>query len=409
MRILIVNTYYYPEIVGGAEYSVKKLAEELKAQGNDVFVLCTGDQNYAEFIDGVKIIRFKPFTPSRKSVGHDLNAFTKLFRRFTDIYNIFNRKSLKKIIDNINPDVIHTNGLYSITPIIWKIAHENNIRVVHTLRDYYLICPLVDYSCEKSKHKCKYKNNLCKLHKHINRINSKYVDCVTAPSLITLNKVCNQNFFVDSKKIVIPNAIDYNQNSVERLYSDKVSQRNKFEIKFIYLGTLSEKKGIKWLLDSFNQFSLKNINVKLYIAGKGELENFIRKNKDNRIEFLGFLNEDKLNTVLKNMDVLICPSLWDEPFGRVVLDAYKNAMPVISSNRGALPSLVKNGKTGRVVKANDIDDLLAAMKYYCIDIEHINKDAWNAINELSKYSLSEQAKTFLGEAYYRGELKDEKS
>ena len=38
MRILLVNTYYSPEIYGGAEYSVKKLAEELKRQGNTVKV-----------------------------------------------------------------------------------------------------------------------------------------------------------------------------------------------------------------------------------------------------------------------------------------------------------------------------------------------------------------------------------
>ena len=44
--------------------------------------------------------------------------------------------------------------------------------------------------------------------------------------------------------------------------------------------------------------------------------------------------------ILKECDVLLCPSQWQEPFGRVVLDAYKHAMPVICSDQGALPSLV---------------------------------------------------------------------
>ena len=64
--------------------------------------------------------------------------------------------------------------------------------------------------------------------------------------------------------------------------------------------------------------------------------------KDNRIEFVGFLNEQQVSQLLQSADVLLCPSLWEEPFGRVVLDAYKNAMPVICSNMGALPELVED-------------------------------------------------------------------
>ena len=57
MKILLVNTYYYPEIYGGAEYSVKKLAEELKQQGHTVKVLCTGSEAKREVIDGIDVIR----------------------------------------------------------------------------------------------------------------------------------------------------------------------------------------------------------------------------------------------------------------------------------------------------------------------------------------------------------------
>ena len=57
MKILLVNTYYYPEIYGGAEYCVKKLAEELKQQGHTVKVLCTGCEANREVIDGIDVIR----------------------------------------------------------------------------------------------------------------------------------------------------------------------------------------------------------------------------------------------------------------------------------------------------------------------------------------------------------------
>ncbi len=80
MKILLVNTYYYPEIYGGAEYSVKKLAEELKQQGHTVKVLCTGSEqmlpshsSHARFGGKagtvVKII-FVPFIYRRRSCAY---------------------------------------------------------------------------------------------------------------------------------------------------------------------------------------------------------------------------------------------------------------------------------------------------------------------------------------------------
>ena len=59
MRIMVINTYYYPEIVGGAEYSVKKLSEKLVQEGHTVRVLCTGKENSKEIIDGVEVVRIK--------------------------------------------------------------------------------------------------------------------------------------------------------------------------------------------------------------------------------------------------------------------------------------------------------------------------------------------------------------
>ena len=59
MKILLVNTFYYPEVKGGAEYSVKKLAEALQADGNEIIVLASGDADNDEIVDGIKVFRRK--------------------------------------------------------------------------------------------------------------------------------------------------------------------------------------------------------------------------------------------------------------------------------------------------------------------------------------------------------------
>ena len=131
-------------------------------------------------------------------------------------------------IDRFAPDVINTNNLYGITPIVWKIAKKKKIRLVHTIRDYYLMCPLVAMSCKKTNgEKCVHPGLGCQLHRNLNRIYSKYVDCVTAPSALTLNVLLDDGFFKNSEKKVIANATDFDIDAVKKILSVRVAEVDK--------------------------------------------------------------------------------------------------------------------------------------------------------------------------------------
>ena len=392
MKVLIINSFYAPDIRGGAEYSVKKLAEGLQIRGHIVRVLCTGDFDKEEIIDGIEIVRFRPYGAHKEKNIQDVPRWRRLLGHLLDIWNIGNLKRLSQEIDRFAPDVINTNNLYGITPIVWKIAKKKKIRLVHTIRDYYLMCPLVAMSCKKTNgEKCVHPGLGCQLHRNLNRIHSKYVDCVTAPSALTLNVLLDDGFFKNSEKKVIANATDFDIDAVKKILSVRVAEVDKRQgVSFVYLGTLSEQKGIRWMIDSFK--AVENKACKLYIAGKGDLQNYVieETKKDNRIEFVGFLNEQQVSQLLQSADVLLCPSLWEEPFGRVVLDAYKNAMPVICSNMGALPELVEDGQTGFVVEARNLEQIKDRMTYYIKDKKRIIRHAENGVNQLEKYTIEHQ-------------------
>lgn len=403
MRIMIVHSYYAPEIYGGAEYSVKKLAETLQEQGHIVRVICSGEKNILEKIDGVEVQRLKLKTLYRASDVGGAPRWKRLLSHIIGIWNLGNIGILDAAVKDFLPDVVHTNCLYGITPVIWKVAQQNSVRVVHTLRDYHLMCPLVALSCKiTGGKKCTRSQIGCKLHRVMNRMHSSYVDCVTAPSRCTLDVLLNAHFFKKSEQVVIPNAIDFATEKVQELLEyRRIQLPIKNTIVFVYLGTLSEQKGIRWMLKAF-QLLPKEIRSELIIAGKGELENIVKQacTTDPRVQYVGFLSEREVNQLMKKCDVLICPSLWDEPFGRVVLDAYKNGMPVISSDRGALPELVKNEMTGFIVRAEDVNLLSGAMMRFIDDRSLILSFGENALDELYKYSLSNQARAF--ERIYSG-------
>lgn len=394
MRILIVNTYYYPEIVGGAEYSVKKLAEKLTKEGHDVRVLCTGKEYVKEIIDNVEVVRFKDGVVVKVDEAHKANAFVKLHRWIQELWCLANKKILEKELDSFKPDVIHTNGLYDISPIIWKLAKARNIRVVHTLRDYFLMCPRVSLTCARTSVTCKKPASICKIYRSINRKHSRFVDVVTAPSEIVLNTFKSNGFFKDSFHKAIPNATEYDKEEVQNIIE---TRRNKPSLapKFVFLGSLIQVKGIEWLIESFRK--LESPDIELYIAGKGVLEEYVKESvkSDSRIHYVGFLNQDEISSLLKKTDVLIAPSLWEEPFGRIVLDAYKHAMPVIVSNQGALPMLVDSGKTGIVADAAAKDSLRKAMNYFIENPETIAIYSKYCAKKLEQYSLDVQYQKFM--------------
>ena len=363
MRIMVINTYYYPEIVGGAEYSVKKLSEKLVQEGHTVRVLCTGKENSKEIIDGVEVVRIKDGVVVKTADAPNANAFVKLHRWLQELWCVANKGILEREIDDFNPEVIHTNGLYDISPIVWKIAKRRGIRVVHTLRDYFLMCPRVSLTCSHSSGTCQKPTFVCKLYRSVNRNSSKYVDVVTAPSAIVLNTLKSDGYFKESLGKVVPNATEFDEESVLKI-CQKRQEISYSAPQFVFLGSLIQVKGIQWLIESFR--SLENPDVKLYIAGKGKLEEYVKSaaKQDSRIQFVGFLGEKEVSELLEKTDVLIAPSIWEEPFGRIVLDAYKHAMPVIVSDCGALPTLVEEGRTGLVVNSKESDSLENAMRYF---------------------------------------------
>ena len=115
------------------------------------------------------------------------------------------------------------------------------------------MCPLVAMSCKKTNgEKCVHPGLGCQLHRNLNRIHSKYVDCVTAPSALTLNVLLDDGFFKNSEKKVIANATDFDIDAVKKILSVRVAEVDKRQgVSFVYLGTLSEQKGIRWMIDSF--------------------------------------------------------------------------------------------------------------------------------------------------------------
>jgi glycosyltransferase involved in cell wall biosynthesis len=112
----------------------------------------------------------------------------------------------------------------------------------------------------------------------------------------------------------------------------------------LFLGRLSQEKGLTQLLKAWQL--VKTSGAKLVIAGTGpeeaSLRDYVARNRFDNIELRGFVPIEEQPQLWRGAAALIVPSIWEEPFGLVVLEAWAHYRPALVSNRGALPEIVRH-------------------------------------------------------------------
>lgn len=349
MKILFINTLYPPNVIGGAEISVKFLAESMVKLGHEVTVLSLSPQYQKKinWIHGVKVY----FIPLR-NIYWPFNNSSLLARsiwNFIDICNPLMGETVKQIIKIEKPDIINTHNLLGFSISAWMCSKKEGIPIFHTLRDLYLLCPRV---------KMYHKNNICntqclecRIASFYKKIASSLVDGVIGISDYILEKHIQHEYFSKAViKTVIPNSY-----IPDKIYKHKVSHI----VRFGFLGRLNHSKGIEFALSSFKK--LEHTNFEFYVAGRGDRDYEKKINKrfsDSRFFFLGFTEPSKF---FPKIDVLIMPSLLHESFGRSIIEAFAHGVPVVGSNRGGIPQLIEDGITGYIFEPDKADSLLSIL------------------------------------------------
>jgi glycosyltransferase involved in cell wall biosynthesis len=138
----------------------------------------------------------------------------------------------------------------------------------------------------------------------------------------------------------------------------------------LFAGRLSPEKGVATLLDA----AARVPELPVRIVGDGpersRLEEHARAARLSHVSFLGHQPRETVLTMMKRARVLVVPSAWHEPFGYVVAEAFACGLPVIASDKGALPELV-DAPVGRTFPANDAAALADLLRWAVGDGEQL--------------------------------------
>lgn len=356
MKVLLVNKFLYPK--GGAETYVFKLGKALEKEGHEVQYFGLSDE--------------------KNIVGNRANAYAKpkdfqngIFANITNLFSIiYNRdaeKQISRVLNDFEPDVVHLNNIhYHLTPSIilacqkYRRNRAGNLKIVYTAHDYQLICPshgLFDNGmniCEKCisgnyfhclKTKC-IKNSYLKsfvgmidayFWKVVNAYS--YVDTIICCSRFLKSKLDEDKRYRD-KTIAIHNFIEKAPH--------KEVEKDTYVLEF---GHLSRDKGTYTVLEAAEMLP----DIKFVFAGFGEAVEDIKKCAN--AEYVGFKTGEELEMLIRKAAVSICPSQWYENCPFSVIESQMYGTPVIGSDRGGIPELIEEGKTGEIFESGNAKEL----------------------------------------------------
>lgn len=132
------------------------------------------------------------------------------------------------------------------------------------------------------------------------------------------------------------------------------------KVKILFLGVLGHRKGIYDLIEAVKNIVPKFNNFELLVGGNGELEEAQNKTRELGLEeyihFLGWVSGEAKEQYLKESDLYILPS-YDEGLPMGLLEAMSWGKPVISTNVGGIPELIREGVDGFVIEPGNVDQI----------------------------------------------------
>ena len=322
----------YDHGTGGAEMSIQALAHQLATRGHDIKAL-QRDEKVSSYDDSPVNVHTYPLTSPRFIRDRD---------RDTLRWNRQWRPMLNEFIEKYPPDLIITQNrlLYSTV----NVATNRNIPVIVFVRAFSMFCPM-QFSSHDALYECTRQCKQC-LPWHlrikygsIRRNLEKYEEGLRRATLL----IANSNYmrkvirrFYDIEAEVVYPTVD------EKRYELPASERN---------GVLFVKPQYVKGLPIFIRIARRMPDTRFLIAGKVGRHARMKLKDLKNIECMGWVGD--MRAAYARARVLLGPSIWPEPFGRIFIEAASNGIPSIASRRGGIPEAV--GKGGILI--DDIFDV----------------------------------------------------
>lgn len=328
--IAIFSGYHLPHL-GGIERYTNNLSKELVKQGYKVVIVSSNYQFDNEYKKEEKGITYYKIP---------------VYKLFVSRYPIPKRdKNYKYVLEELNKlniDRIIVNTRFHLTSLVGaKYGYKHNIPVYQ-----------IEHGSQHLTVDNKVLDFFGRIYEHCL---TSYIKHFTDYYYAVSKEACNwqKHFNIESNGVWYNSIYDFSKS-----YNIK---KNEKEITILYAGRILKQKGIIELLDAFEILNKKYNNVKLNIAGDGNILTELKKKyKNKNIKFLGKLDFDNLCKEYAKTNIFVYAPNWPEGLPTSVLEAGLMECCCISSPQGGNKEIIIDNKTGLMI--NNTDELVSALE-----------------------------------------------
>jgi glycosyltransferase involved in cell wall biosynthesis len=344
MKILIIHNKYLQK--GGEDNVIESEYELLMQRGFDVRLHC---------------------------VSNPVGVLKSIFYYTLSPFNFIQYYDVLKVLKRVKPDIVHLhNWHYKASPsIIWAVKRLQ-IPIVHTLHNYRLICPSATLFYEGKL----YEKSIASTFPWDAVFKGVYNNSIALTFwlafTIWFNRLIGTWKKVDRYIVLTDFAKSLIERSSCRLKLNQIAVKPNFVVSndneltkrknhFLFVGRLTDDKGIKLLLTSF-----VNSAFQIRIIGDGPLKSLVEETSscNSNIVYLGYQSKKIIEKELSTCNALIFPSIWYEGMPLTIIESLSRGTPVIASKLGAMEEMIIHGYNGILYRHDSEQSLLGAITFW---------------------------------------------
>lgn len=326
MRVLIVHNRYRSEMPSGENRVVEFESAALEQAGVAVSTYLRSSDELATLGPAAKLALVGSPLHSRRAV-----------------------REVAELIERERPDVLHLHNPYPlISNDVIGMAKDAGVAVVQTVHNHRLTCMKGTYQRDGGDcHDCLRAGSPRPGVVHACYRDSRAQSVVMAAALVRHRRRTEP--LVDRYIALTPEieqSLRHSGVSADRIVLKPNTVPDPGPAAppgegFLYLGRLSEEKGVLLLLDAWARHPAGSLG-RLTIAGDGPVAQAVAERAGARddVEFLGRVPGAEVPDLIRRHGVVVIPSTWPEAFPLTVLEALAAGRPLLVSDVGGLPRVV---------------------------------------------------------------------
>jgi len=321
-------------VFGGVEKHVFSLARYFKTIGHNP-VLVFRDKYLVE-----------------RAWGDGLEAYYVRKRFKLDVLFLWN---LSKLLRKISPDIVHSHGILSDFCAALLLPRISGKSIRHVITIHSL--PWIGFGLGKPR---------AFVYKKMHEFSIRRSSAVVVVSKWLEKEISNRDL-TGRKTSVVYNGVDWQRfDSFYSLRMERKKRKRDNKILIGFAGRLSREKGVDYLVRSLSVIVKKHLipmEIQGIVAGDGEerksLERLIAtSNLSGKVKLIGF--QEAIEKFLINLDIFVLPSII-EGFPMILLEVGAMGIPVVATEVGGIPELIRNGKEGLLVPPRAVEDMANAI------------------------------------------------